>query len=59
MARQVGSHRRYVVIYVDEHGYKKKASITVAQHPGDMPCGMLRAIERDLEPAFRKGWLTG
>jgi len=29
----------------------------VAQHTGDIPVGALRAIERDLEPAFGKGWL--
>jgi len=32
-------------------------STTVAQHAGDIPAGTLRAIERDLEPAFGKGWL--
>jgi len=30
---------------------------TVPQHAGDIPSGTLRAIERDLEPAFGKGWL--
>lgn len=30
---------------------------TVAQHIGDIPAGTLRAIERDLEVAFGKGWL--
>jgi predicted RNA binding protein YcfA (HicA-like mRNA interferase family) len=30
---------------------------TVPQHAGDIPAGTLRAIERDLEPAFGKGWL--
>jgi hypothetical protein len=30
---------------------------TVAQHPGDIRPGTLRAIERDLEPVFGKEWL--
>ncbi|MDN5859716.1 MAG: type II toxin-antitoxin system HicA family toxin [Pseudonocardia sp.] len=59
MARQVGSHRRYVVTYADAAGRQAKASTTVAQHPGDMPTGTLRAIERDLEPALGPHWLRG
>jgi predicted RNA binding protein YcfA (HicA-like mRNA interferase family) len=58
MARQVGSHRRYVVTYTDVDGHEATASTTVAQHPGDIPLGTLRAIERQLEAAFGKGWLT-
>lgn len=27
------------------------------QHPGDIPAGTLRSIERDLEPVLGKGWL--
>jgi len=57
MARQVGSHRRYVVTYTDAAGKQVTVTTTVAQHTGDIPAGMLRAIERDLEPAFGKGWL--
>ena len=57
MARQVGSHRRYVVVYVDAEGKRVTVTTTVAQHAGDIPTGTLRAIERDLEPAFGKGWL--
>ncbi len=57
MVRQVGSHRRYVVTYTDSAGREATVATTVAQHPGDVPAGTLRAIERDLEPAFGKGWL--
>ena len=59
MARQVGSHRRYQVSYIDAEGKPARVSTTVAQHPGDIPAGTLRAIERDLEPAFGTGWLRG
>lgn len=55
--RQVGSHRRYVVSYINEAGQEMRLATTVAQHSGDIPAGTLRAIERDLEPAFGKGWL--
>jgi predicted RNA binding protein YcfA (HicA-like mRNA interferase family) len=57
MVRQVGSHRRYVVAFTDAAGREAKVATTVAQHVGDLPIGTLRAIERDLEPAFGKGWL--
>jgi predicted RNA binding protein YcfA (HicA-like mRNA interferase family) len=57
MARQVGSHRRYVVTYTDAAGGQMTVATTVAQHSGDIPAGTLRAIERDLEPAFGRGWL--
>jgi predicted RNA binding protein YcfA (HicA-like mRNA interferase family) len=57
MARQVGSHRRYLVTYTDTAGRQTTVTTTVAQHTGDVPMGTLRAIERDLEPAFGKGWL--
>lgn len=59
MLRQVGSHRRYAAAYADANGQPAKVSTTVAQHPGDVPTGTLRAIERDLEPAFGAGWLRG
>jgi len=58
MVRQVGSHRRYQATYVDQDGNECKAATTVAQHPGDVPRGTVRAIEKDLEAAFGKGWLT-
>jgi len=32
--------------------------VIVPQHRGDIPVGTLRGIERALEPAFGKGWLT-
>ena len=57
LVRQVGSHRRYVVTYTDSAGVAGTVATTVAQHAGDIPPGTLRAIERDLEPAFGKGWL--
>lgn len=57
MIRQVGSHRRYVVTYIDSAGRDATVATIVAQHPGDIPAGTLRAIERDLEPALGKGWL--
>jgi predicted RNA binding protein YcfA (HicA-like mRNA interferase family) len=33
------------------------ARTTVPQHPGDIPTGLLRAIERDMELVFGKRWL--
>jgi len=55
--RQVGSHRRYQATYTDADDIERTVFTTVAQHPGDIPNGTLRAIEQDLEPAFGKGWL--
>ena len=40
-------------------GTEVTARTTVAQHAGDVRPGTLRAIERDLEPVFGKGWLKG
>jgi predicted RNA binding protein YcfA (HicA-like mRNA interferase family) len=57
MARQAGSHRRYVITYIDAARAAAKVATTVPQHPGDIPAGTLRAIERDLEPAPGKEWL--
>jgi predicted RNA binding protein YcfA (HicA-like mRNA interferase family) len=57
VARQAGSHRRYLVRYADAAGKPTTVATTVPQHAGDIPSGTLRAIERDLEPAFGKGWL--
>ena len=59
MVRQVGSHRRSLATYAYKLGNDCKAATTVAQHPGDVPRGTVRAIEKDLEAAFGKGWLTG
>ncbi len=50
--RQRGSHR----VYVAQAG-GVQAQTTVPQHTGDIPTGTLRAIQRDLEPVFGKGWL--
>jgi predicted RNA binding protein YcfA (HicA-like mRNA interferase family) len=57
--RQVGSHRRYAVVYVGSDGRDGRAFTTVPQHAGDVPAGTIRAIERDLESAFGAGWLRG
>jgi predicted RNA binding protein YcfA (HicA-like mRNA interferase family) len=57
MVRQVGSHRRYVATYANAAGREITVATTVPQHAGDIPAGTLRAIERDLEPAFGRGWL--
>lgn len=50
--RTVGSHRRY---RVTKNGIT--VSTAVAQHPGDIPTGTLRKIERDLAPALGERWL--
>lgn len=55
--KQIGSHRRYVVLYTREAGTPGTVATTVPQHLGDLRLGTIRAIERDLEPAFGKGWL--
>jgi predicted RNA binding protein YcfA (HicA-like mRNA interferase family) len=57
MVRQVGSHRRYVVVFTNDSGVEARAATIVPQHSGDIPAGTLRAIERDLEAALGKGWL--
>jgi predicted RNA binding protein YcfA (HicA-like mRNA interferase family) len=48
-----GSHRTYVVRY----GERGRVTTQVPIHPRDIRPGTLRAIERDLEPVFGKGWL--
>lgn len=50
--RQKGSHRFYRVETDDQTGHT-----TVPQHTGDIPTGLLRKIERDLEPVLGRGWL--
>jgi predicted RNA binding protein YcfA (HicA-like mRNA interferase family) len=57
MVRRVGSHRRDVVTYAGAAGREATVATTVPQHPGDIPAGTLRAIERDREPAWGRGWL--
>jgi hypothetical protein len=43
---------------LDEQGEMVvSAATTVAQHPGDIPVGTLRAIERDMVSVFGEGWL--
>lgn len=54
--RQVGSHARYAAKY-RQAGVEATCSTTVPMHRGDIPLGTLRAIEKDLEPAFGKRWL--
>ncbi len=48
-----GSHRAYVV----EYGVSGRCRTSVPWHVRDIAPGTLRGIERDLEPAFGKGWL--
>lgn len=50
--RTTGSHKRYEVTIGNA-----TCSTGVPQHPGDIPTGTLRAIQRQLEPALGKGWL--
>jgi predicted RNA binding protein YcfA (HicA-like mRNA interferase family) len=57
LLRQRGSHRQYEVRVTLADGTEITARTTVAQHAGDVRPGTLRAIERDLEPVFGKGWL--
>jgi predicted RNA binding protein YcfA (HicA-like mRNA interferase family) len=58
MIRQRGSHRLYEVTRKQADGTTATARTTVAQHPGDIPEGTLRAIDKDMEPVLGKGWLT-
>jgi predicted RNA binding protein YcfA (HicA-like mRNA interferase family) len=51
--RTRGSHRWYQAVTDDGI----KVATAVPQHPGDIKTGTLRKIERELEPAFGKGWL--
>lgn len=60
--RQKGSHLRFDATYIDvaEDGESvtRTAHTTVQQHGAkDIPTGTLRKIQKDLEPAFGKGWL--
>jgi predicted RNA binding protein YcfA (HicA-like mRNA interferase family) len=57
LVRQVGSHARYEAPYTREDGTPGRVATAVAMHPGDIPPGTLRKIEKDLEPAFGKDWL--
>jgi len=57
LLRQRGSHRRWVARTTLGDGREMVAYTVVPKHPGDVPTGTLRAIERDLEPVFGRGWL--
>jgi predicted RNA binding protein YcfA (HicA-like mRNA interferase family) len=50
--RQHGSHALY---RAEGDGFRVQT--TVPMHTGDIPRGTLRAMERDMEPVFGKGWL--
>jgi predicted RNA binding protein YcfA (HicA-like mRNA interferase family) len=58
MVRQRGSHRRYEASGPGPDGMPVTVATIVAQHPGDIPSGTLRAIEKDLAPVFGERWLT-
>lgn len=55
--RQVGSHATWKAEYTRDDGSTGICQTRVPMHLGDIPIGTLSAIERDLEPAFGKGWL--
>lgn len=57
LVRQVGSHARYEAAYVREDGTPGRVATAVPMHPGDVPIGTLRKIEKALAPAFGKDWL--
>jgi predicted RNA binding protein YcfA (HicA-like mRNA interferase family) len=50
--RDRGSHRLY-----EATDGRAKVLTSVAFHPGDIPTGTLRKIEKDMEAVFGKGWL--
>jgi predicted RNA binding protein YcfA (HicA-like mRNA interferase family) len=50
--RQRGSH----LIFRVDHTTGPIQTV-VPQHTGDIPVGTLHSIQKDLEPAFGKGWL--
>jgi predicted RNA binding protein YcfA (HicA-like mRNA interferase family) len=52
---QVGSHRKYQADRTDGNG---TCQTIVPQHKGrDIRPGTLASIEKQMEPAFGKGWL--
>jgi predicted RNA binding protein YcfA (HicA-like mRNA interferase family) len=53
----VGSHARYEAAYVRADGTEGRVATAVAMHPGDIPTGTLHKVEKDMDPAFGKGWL--
>lgn len=55
----LGSHQADRARDAGTDGSTATVHTTVPQHAGsDIPTGTLKAIEKDLEPAFGKGWLT-
>jgi len=50
VVRKAGSHRRYVSAC-------GRCATTLAMHPGDVPFGTLRSIQKAMEPCYGKGWL--
>jgi predicted RNA binding protein YcfA (HicA-like mRNA interferase family) len=56
--RQTGGHRRYRVTYTSEDGQQSHCDTTVAQHPGNLGAGVIKAIEKQLSPALGKNWLA-
>jgi predicted RNA binding protein YcfA (HicA-like mRNA interferase family) len=58
MVRQVGSHRRFRVVFHDADGKVHTVFTTVPMHRRDLPIGTLRSIQRDLAPALGGRWLT-
>ncbi len=59
LLRQRGSHCQYEARVTLADGTEAIGRTTVARKTGDVRPGTLRAIERDLEPVFGKGWLKG
>jgi predicted RNA binding protein YcfA (HicA-like mRNA interferase family) len=57
MIRQRGSHRLYRAAAATSDGGRVTASTVVPSHPGDLPAGTVRAIEKDLIPVHGEGWL--
>ncbi|MDP4013141.1 MAG: type II toxin-antitoxin system HicA family toxin [Candidatus Nanopelagicales bacterium] len=54
---QRGSHRKYRASRTLPDNTVITAQTVVAQHRGDIAIGTLRAMERQMEPVFGKGWL--
>jgi predicted RNA binding protein YcfA (HicA-like mRNA interferase family) len=57
LVRQRGSHRRYEATGTLPDDTTVTCQTTVQQHPGDIPLGTLRAIEKDMAPVFGERWL--
>jgi len=58
--RTRGSHAMFEAVLRDERGEPAvTARAVVPMHAGDVAPGTLRAIQRQLQPVFREGWLLG